>query len=190
MSLPLSGSQPGSRLEHLAGLLGFSFVAFFGTAILESPFSHLYNPHSIFQAFGKAYLLSFVLSALLGYLIYRRWQPSSALWVWLVGVFWFTLRMVALAFTVHASFWQQLTGSVCLSHVPSISISCTAVLASNLAVLRPFAFTFGAILCAALRPNGSRKFAGAAFGNFAFPKPSANVLEEEEATRRKDWDRP
>jgi hypothetical protein len=67
-------------------------VALYGTAVLESPCSHLYKAHTIPAAFGKAYLLSVVLASLLGYFFYRQWQPTSALWVWTVGAFWLLLR--------------------------------------------------------------------------------------------------
>lgn len=147
----MQSAHPSSRLAYLAGLLGFSFVAFYGTAVLESPLSHLYKALTIPAAFGKAYLLSVVLASLLGYFIYRQWQPASALWVWTVGAFWLLLRIALLAVgSAHASLWQQIAGSACLSGVPSIAQSCAALLTSNLAVLRAFAFSLGAILCATL----------------------------------------
>jgi hypothetical protein len=71
-----------SELLRKGGFLLLNLIAaVFGTATVESPFDHLYHPHTIKAVLFKADLLSAVFSFTLGFFVFRRWKPVAAKWV-------------------------------------------------------------------------------------------------------------
>jgi hypothetical protein len=67
-------------------------VAVIGTKVVEDPFDHFIHFSDRTSAVVlKADFLTSIVAFALGYLVYRRWQPASARWLWVAGAFWFVL---------------------------------------------------------------------------------------------------
>lgn len=64
-------------------------VALFGTAMVETPISRLFHPHTITDVIVRTYALSALIAFVLGFFVYRQWKPSMAKWVGLGGLCWF-----------------------------------------------------------------------------------------------------
>jgi hypothetical protein len=149
----------GSRFT--LGLFMNSLLAWFGTAVVETPLGHLYRVHNIDQVLEKEYLLSAGCALLLGYFVYRRWRPTSARWVWVMGFFWFVVGVVSV---LHSQ-----PVSVLASHPPSLlrtfsgadcidgtrALGCRDWLLFTLPALRLVIYSLGALLCAGVGHEGS-----------------------------------
>ena len=73
------GKRAGSVVINLV-------IAMFGTAVIENPFSSLIKVHTLLGIFQRAYALNAICGCLLGYFVYRRWQPTAAKWLWTVAL--------------------------------------------------------------------------------------------------------
>jgi len=71
-------------------------LAIFGTTVIEHPFSLMITVHTIPEILQRTYLLIVVCGCLLGYFVYRIWQPHTARWLWIVGIGWFVLGAMPL----------------------------------------------------------------------------------------------
>ena len=87
------------------------FVALFGTAVVETPLSRLFHPHTITDVIVRTYALSALIAFVLGFFVYRHWKPSMAKWVGLAGLCWFLFGMFLSV--GRGSLWNQLSGTAC-----------------------------------------------------------------------------
>lgn len=157
------GKRAGSVVINLV-------IAMFGTAVIENPFSSLIKVHTLPGIFQRAYALNAIFGCLLGYFVYRRWQPAAAKWLWTIGVGWIALRAILL-FPVehtsvlfpceHKSIWSALSGSGCTD-----AASCTNALVLTVLALRIATYSVGANLCSRLQHSGPSEIVDAWFGRF------------------------
>jgi hypothetical protein len=157
------GKRAGSVVINLV-------IAMFGTAVIENPFSSLIKVHTLLGIFQRAYALNAICGCLLGYFVYRRWQPTAAKWLWTVGVGWIALRAILLLPAEHTSvlfpaehksIWSALSGSGCTD-----AASCTNALVLTVLALRIATYSAGANLCSRLQHSGPSEIVDAWFGRF------------------------
>jgi hypothetical protein len=148
-------------------------VAAIGTTFIESPLSSLIKVHTIPGILQRTYLLSAVCGCLLGYLVYRRWQPSAAKWLWTAGVGLIALRVIFLQCTEHSSvlfpaerdsLWSAFSGTGCSGGVNAVG--CRNWLVFTIPALRMVTYSAGAILCSRLRHEGPSMMLDVWFGRF------------------------
>jgi hypothetical protein len=94
----------------LLWLLNF-IIALFGPAILGTPLSRFFHPHTIEQVIIRTYLLSAVIAFCLGFFIYRQWRPAVAKWVGVGGICWFCFGAIVNA--ARSNLWYQMSGAAC-----------------------------------------------------------------------------
>ena len=130
---------------HKAGLLLLNLlVAVFGTAVVESPVSHLFHPHIILTLLIKEYLLSVIAASFLGFFVYRRWRPDLVKWVGIIGACWFCLRAMGVLTTGHGTLWSEMSGTGCAY---GMQMSCRNWLLFTLPAVRAISYSAGAWLC-------------------------------------------
>jgi hypothetical protein len=78
-------------------------IAVFGTAVIESPISSRIKVHTLLGILQQEYVLNAICGCLLGYIVYRRRQPTAAKWLWSVGVGWFVLWAIFILHSEHTS---------------------------------------------------------------------------------------
>jgi hypothetical protein len=157
-------------MRQLGVLLLNLFVAVFGVAVMESPIQQLFRPlfrHStIGEIFIRAYLTSAALGFVLGSFVYRRWKPSSAKWLGLVGAFWIGARIILILIEGQQTIWSALSGSGCLQDG-----SCIRSFMLTLVPLRLIAYSLGATYRSWTGKYGPSALEMALLARF--PRPSA-----------------
>lgn len=69
-------------------------LAVIGTLIVESPFERAMVGRSVTASLFRVDLLTSVCAFGLGYFVFQRWRPLAAKWVWVVGLCWFSQRVI------------------------------------------------------------------------------------------------
>jgi hypothetical protein len=145
-------------------------VALFGTAVVATPLSRLFHPHTITDVLVRAYTISAVVAFVLGFFVYRQWKPSMARWVGLGGLCWFLLG--ALLSVGRSSLWDQMSGTACESGLEAIG--CRKWFVFTLPALRTVLYSFGAWLCWRVAAHGTSTLEDALLLRF----PRASVIAE------------
>lgn len=145
----------GKRLIILSGSFLLNLIiAVIGTAIVETPLLHIFYAGTGHAALIREYVLSSTVAALLGFLIYKKWRPQSARWIWIAGLLWFAAKAFARApgalaahqpgFGTGAACNQEISALGCVTWlifiVPAIrtcAYSAAAWLASSFGASRP-----------------------------------------------------
>jgi hypothetical protein len=87
-------------IRNIGWYLGHLLTAVFGTAILSTGFGRLFHPTSIMGVIWKEWILDILLAGLLGILAYRISRSKVGVWVWILSMVWFGLRLLSLAPTL------------------------------------------------------------------------------------------
>jgi hypothetical protein len=164
-------------------------LAIFGTTLIEHPFSLMITVHTIPEILQRTYLLIVVCGCLLGYFVYRIWQPGTARWLWVVGIGWIVLGAMLLLpaentsvlfRAQHVSLWSALSGTGCSAGVNAVG--CRNWINFTVPALRMLAYSAGAILCSRLKHTGSLPILDAWLGRFRPLKvqPTRNTSEHEQ----------
>jgi len=151
-------------VRFVAILLLNALVALFGTAMVQSPFAHLFRLHSINQIVLRSYLLDAAGAFFLGYIVYRSWQPVAAKWVWLVGTCWLAYRLALMVGYGQYSIWTTFSGVDCNNGLTAAG--CENWIQVTIPALHLSAYSFGSILCARLGQRGTPLFVNALLGRF------------------------
>ncbi len=86
------------RLKFLGLLVANALLALIGTAIVESSlYRALPSPHTMAAVLVKETILSFLISALIGFGIWRAWHGESTKWTWVLTTIWFVFGAVVIA---------------------------------------------------------------------------------------------
>jgi hypothetical protein len=118
-------------------------VAVFGTAIVETPFSRLFHPHSMAWVLIKGDTFSAIIAFALGFFVYRQWKPAMARWVGGGGILWLVIGVI-LSFN-QGTLWEQMSGTECAFGL--IASGCWHWFFFTLPALRMVLYSFGALLC-------------------------------------------
>jgi hypothetical protein len=120
-------------------------IAVFGTAVINSPLSKLYRPQSINAVLVRELSLSVIVSALLGFLIYHRWQTDTARWVWIIGLAFLGLRSLLLLLGgSEGGLWFQISGVACGE---GFGIACRNYFVVTIPSVRAISYSAGAWVC-------------------------------------------
>ena len=150
--------------RFVAILLLNVIVALFGTAIVQSPLAHLFRLHSINQIIFRSYLLDAGAAFVLGYIVYRSWQPLAAKWVWIVGTCWLAYKLALMLAYGQYSIWTAFSGVDCNNGL--IATGCENWMRFTIPALHLSAYSFGSVLCARLGQTGTPWFVNALLGRF------------------------
>jgi len=150
-------------------------VALFGTAVVETPLSRLFHPHTITDVLVRTYVLSALIAFVLGFFVYRQWKSSMAKWVGLGGLCWFlfgTFLSVG-----RGSLWHRMSGTACEYGLQSIG--CRYFFVFTLPTLRTVMYSVGAWLCWRVGAHGTSALEDALLLRFrhasvATEKPDSN----------------
>ena len=140
------------------------FVALFGTAIVQSPLAHLFRLHSINQIVLRSFLLDAGAAFVLGYVVYRSWQPLAAKWVWLVGTCWLAYKLAPMLAHGQYSIWTAFSGVDCNNGLTAAG--CENWVRFTIPTLHLSVYSFGSILCARFGHTGTPWFVNALLGRF------------------------
>lgn len=154
-------------------------VALFGTAVIETPISHLFRPHTIADVLVRAHALSAVIAFALGFFVYRQWKPSMARWVGLGGLCWFFLG--ALLSVGRRSIWDQTSGAACEYGLQAIG--CRAWFIFTLPAFRTVLYSLGAWLCWRFAAYGTSALENAFLLRFS---PASVLAEKPGSDSRSD----
>ena len=105
----------------------------------------LLHPHTIGMFLIKEYLYSAVVAGLLGYLVYARWKPESARWVWLLPACWFAFGAFVTAGSVQGGLWPHFSGMGCEDGVGTVG--CRNWFIFTLPAVRGLFYSAGAFFC-------------------------------------------
>jgi hypothetical protein len=146
-------------------------VALFGTAVVETPLSRLFHPHTISDVIVRTYALSALIAFVLGFFVYSQWKPSMAKWVGLGGLCWFlygTFLSVG-----RGGLWDQLSGTACEYGLQATG--CRNYFVFTLPALRTVLYSLGAWLCWRFAAHGTSAIEDA----FLLRFPRASMTPEE-----------
>jgi hypothetical protein len=105
--------SPLQSLRAVGVFLGNLVNAIVGIAMVNSV---IYNIFPWVISWGRRLLLDDFLSAffsfVLGYIVYYKWKPASAKYVWLVGACAFGLRLTHLLVGAHGTLFAEMYGNV------------------------------------------------------------------------------
>ncbi len=134
-------------------------AAVLAPAILESPFYHLIPAHSGRSVILKAWCLSVLFAAVIGFFAFRKWRNSTASLAWVLPILWFSFGVLATSSTPHASLeslWFRFSGIECAKNF--MTLDCRAFFVFTISLIRGVSYSLGAWLAAYsshLRPAGS-----------------------------------
>lgn len=136
-------------------LILHTLVALIGTAILENTVWTVFRPQSLSAFLWKEWILSLLCAALVGFLMWRTWRGSAAMWVWLLTGSWFVLRFVLSLPASHGSsvlagggLWDQFSGSACDGGIRTVG--CRNFFVFTIPFARGVAYSVGALLSSML----------------------------------------
>jgi hypothetical protein len=169
---PETSTKPLKDRENFSGVLRKGaflllnlITAVFGTAIVESPFDHLYHPRTIGAVLFKADLLSGIFAFALGFIVFRRWKPVAAKWVGFWGACWFALG--ACLDITQGSVWSRMSGTACSEGLHAAH--CMKWFIFSLPAIRASFYSAGAWVCWRLGCYGTSSMENALLGRFPFP---------------------
>ena len=99
-------------------------------------------------------LLSALVAANLGFLIYSLLKPAAAKWVWVFGLCWLAFHAVPVLAEGGGTFRTQFSGMACASH--PTPANCREWLGVTLPFMRTVFYSAGAFCCSRFRPDGSK----------------------------------
>jgi hypothetical protein len=168
--------QPSNFDQRIAqGLRGSAefainlLVAIFVAAVLETFIGSFIRVHTLQTVLIKAYALNFLAAFVIGYLVYLRWKPSTAKWLWIIGALWIVLRAASLALGNTTGLWRELIGLDLAD--PRTNRSHLFLWTLTLIAVRLVAYSLGAWLCVTARHSGSASLDAAILAQF----PPLNV---------------
>ena len=97
----------------LFGLLANGAIAVFGTGILESIFTSSFHAHSSVGIIIKEWLISIILSGLLGVTVQNLWKNRVVRWAWILPSIFFLFGAIVSIFSTANGVVAQLTGYAC-----------------------------------------------------------------------------
>jgi hypothetical protein len=142
----------GGKFIRRAGELFLGWlIAVFGTAVINSPLSKLYRPQTINSVLVREFLLSVIVSALLGFFICQRWRMDTAKWVWIFGAVLLGLRSLLLLLGgPERGLWFQISGVACRE---GFGTACRNYFVVTIPSIRAIFYSAGAWICLLLRTN-------------------------------------
>ncbi len=170
--------------------LANALAAWIGTAILESLASSAIRPftHSRSSTVIREWICSIVLAALIGVLVQQRWKTSTAKWVWVAGLLWFTFGLAGgLGFPI-GSPWRTFSGMAC---VETQGIPCIQFWDFTVPLIRCASYSIAACLAIRARRHGlaglslDRLLAGLFL--IGLPKPSHDQGPKGENSEQKNF---
>jgi hypothetical protein len=151
-------------LRFISILILNAVIALIGAAIVVSPLTRLFKPHSINQIILRTYLLDAGGAFLLGYLIFRVWQPAPAKWVWLVGACCVAYKAFLVIGYGQYALWAAFSGVECRDGL--MAAGCQTWLHFTIPALHLAAYSLGVILSGRLGRKGAPWFVSAYLGRF------------------------
>jgi len=145
-------------------------VALFGTAVVETPLSRLFHPHTISDVIVRTYALSALIAFVLGFFVYRQWKSSMAKWVSLGGLCWLFYGMFLSI--GRGTLWGQLSGTACEYGLQATG--CRNFFVFTLPAVRTVLYSLGALLCWRFAAHGTSTLEDA----FLLRFPRASVTTE------------
>ena len=123
-------------------------TAVIGPAVIETSIRRLFLPHSIPAIVLKEWCLSITLAAVMGWLMYRTWQSSTAQWIWVLAVLWFSFGALAFfggphessVFFTGSTLWSNFSGIDCAGH----PASCRDFFAFSVPLIRALSYSAAA----------------------------------------------
>jgi hypothetical protein len=107
--LPRTSTRETMLPRSLTMALTFVFhlaVAVLGTLVVESPFERSMVGRSVRASLFRVDLLTSACAFGLGYLVFQRWRPAVAKWVWVAGLCWFSQRVLFPPDGNHVVLWE------------------------------------------------------------------------------------
>jgi len=161
-----------NKLLRRAGALLLHFlIAVFGVAVISTPIyaslSHFFIPRTINSVLAREYVLSILISTLLGFFIYRSWKTEAAKWVGIIGLSIFVARAVMVLVSSQASVWFQMLGGACTEGTRAAG--CINYFTFTITAVRTVCYSIGAWVCWRFKASGNFEIGSAAVADFRNP---------------------
>lgn len=153
--------RPFPRSLRFSGILILNvFVAVLGTAALEREIGSVIHPTSIDGLLGKWWSLDFSCAALIGFLVWRRWNSEASKWTWAVPAVWFGFKLVLLLMSREQQsvlvaghgIWYQFSGADCQNGFHAGS-GCVNYWVFTAPLFRGLSYSIGAYLSSETNRN-------------------------------------
>ena len=144
-----------AKLKFAVFIVVHLLIALLATGFAEAQIGRFLRPHSLPEVLYKAWTLSAVCAATLGFSIHRLWKNGAAKWTWVLPSLWLGLRFVPAFLSAKGhlfgpgiSVWYQFSGLGCENGTRSLD--CRNFFVFTIPFIRGLTYSFGVWLSARL----------------------------------------